>query len=210
MGAMRSATRAGPFTAAELAALPDDGHLYEVVDGVLYGYRFTRAERDARSDDGRRHELIDGTLVVTPAPAWRHQDVVLSLATLLRAACPAELKVFVAPLDVTLGGLTVVEPDVLVVPRSALGERVLVGLPSLAMEVLSPSTRRLDLTRKRSRYEEAGVASYWVIDPDEPRLIAWDLGDGAYVQVADICGTEAYDAALPFPVTVVPQDVVAD
>lgn len=206
---MRSETRAGPFTAADLAALPDDGHRYQVVDGVLYGYGFTRAERDARPDDGRRHELIDGTLVVTPAPAWRHQDVVLSLATLLRAACPAELKVFGAPLDVTLGDLTVVEPDVLVVPRSALGERVLVGLPSLAVEVLSPSTRRLDLTRKRSRYEAAGVQSYWVIDPDEPRLIAWDLRDGAYVQVADVRGAESYEATLPSPVTVVPEELVA-
>lgn len=80
---------------------------------------------------------------------------------------------------------------------------------SPAPSATPPSTRRLDLTRKRSRYESASVASYWVIDPDEPRLIAWDLQDGAYVQVADVRRTEAYEATLPFPVTVVPEDLVA-
>jgi len=38
-------------------------------------------------------------------------------------------------------------------------------LPLLAVEILSPSTRRFDLTVKRSRYESAGVPSYWVVDP---------------------------------------------
>ncbi len=46
---------------------------------------------------------------------------------------------------------------------------------TLAVEVLSPSTRRQDLLLKRSKYEEAGVARCWIVDPDEPSILALDL-----------------------------------
>ncbi len=107
-----------------------------------------------------------------------------------------------------MGPRTVLEPDVLVVARSALGEKVLEDLPMLVVEVLSPSTRRLDLGRKHAAYEATGVASYWVIDPDEPRLTAWELRDRAYVEVADVHGEQVYDAALPFPVRVTPARLI--
>lgn len=206
---MRSATRSGPFVEDDLAALPDDGHAYQVVDGVLYGYGFSRAERDDRPEDGCRHELLDGTLIVSPAPRWPHQRVVANLLVTLHAACPPQLETFVAPLDVTMGPRTVLEPDVLVVARSALGEKVLEDLLMLAVEVLSPSTRRLDLTRKHAAYEAAGVASYWVIDPDEPRLTAWELRDGTYVEVASVVGVDILLTEQPFPVQFSPAGLVA-
>jgi Uma2 family endonuclease len=74
----------------------------------------------------------------------------------------------------------------------------------LAIEILSPSTRRFDLTVKRSRYEAAGTASYWVVDPIELTLIAWDLVDGTYVEVAHVSGDEEFTATQPFAVTVTP------
>ncbi len=66
MKVMRSATGTGPFAPGDLAFVPDDGHRYEVIDGILYGYDISRAERDARPADGCRHELLDGTLIVSP------------------------------------------------------------------------------------------------------------------------------------------------
>ena len=39
------------------------------------------------------------------------------------------------------------------------------GLPSIVLEVLSPSTRAFDLVRKRNDYERIGIAEFWVIDP---------------------------------------------
>jgi Uma2 family endonuclease len=169
----------------------------------------TLADLADRPDDGHRYELLDGVLIVTPAPSMRHQDAALSLAVKLRATCLPELKVLMAPFDVTLADDTVLQPDVLVFDRKLVTARDLPAAPVLAVEVLSPSTRRFDLHLKRSRYEAAGAAAYWVVDPGEPpALTAWELRGGAYVEVASVSGPEKFAAELPFPVTVVPDELV--
>jgi Uma2 family endonuclease len=172
------------------------------------GRTFTREDLDALPDDGWRHELIDGVLVMTPAPSSRHQDVVLELAVLLRENCPSHLKVMIAPFDVALAVDTVVQPDVLVARRRDVTDRDLPTAPVLAVEVLSPSTRRLDLTLKKSRLAEAGCPSYWAVDPgagDQPvRLVSWELRGSEYVEVASVEGDETADLTSPFPVSVTP------
>lgn len=171
----------------------------------------TRADLDRMpDDDGHRYELIDGALVVTPAPAWRHQRGVLELAVRLRAACPPALQAFVAPLDVSLADDTVLQPDVLVARTTDLGTRDLPAAPVLAVEVLSPSTRHIDLDLKRARYQRAGCPSYWVLDPDGSSLVAWELVDGAYVEVVRVGPGETWSAARPFPVEIRPADLLAD
>ncbi|MGH3464711.1 MAG: Uma2 family endonuclease [Kribbellaceae bacterium] len=164
----------------------------------------TRTDLESVPDDGHRYELIDGALVVTPAPPWRHQDVAFELAVLLRGLCPPDLRVFMAPVDVVLSDSTVMQPDVLVARRADLGARDLPAAPVLAVEVLSPSTKHIDLMLKRSRFEAAGCASYWVVDPDEPAITAWDLADGSYVEVGHASGDKGLELALPFAVTVTP------
>jgi Uma2 family endonuclease len=167
----------------------------------------TRSDLDRMPDDGHRYELIDGSLIVTPGPLLRHQDVVLNLAVLLKANCPPELKVVIAPFDVVIGEDTVIQPDVLVAERADFRLRELPRAPLLAVEVFSPSTRRIDLMLKFSRLQEAGCASYWVIDPDTPEVVAWEIRDGAYVQVAKAAGDEEARLTAPFEVTVVPADL---
>lgn len=168
------------------------------------GRALTRRDLDALPDDGHRYELIDGSLIVTPAPATRHQRAVSSLLVTLRATCPAELDALVAPLDVTLTDDTVLQPDLLVARRADFTDRDLPVAPLLAVEVLSPSTRTIDLTLKRARYEAAGCPSYWVVDPEEPSLTAWSLQDDGYVEVAHVVGDEEFLAATPFDVAVSP------
>lgn len=111
------------------------------------GRAFSPADLAAMPDDGNRYELIDGTLLVTSAPSWRHQAAVAALWQTLQSSCPPDLRAFVAPLTVTYADDTAVEPDVLVVRRSDLGERFLEGAPVLVVEVLSPSTRRVLIWR---------------------------------------------------------------
>ena len=172
------------------------------------GRPLTKADLGAMPDDGRRYELMDGVLIVSPAPSWRHQRVVLLIASHLHQLCPPELMAFVAPLDVTYADDTVLQPDVLVVRRSDLGERELEGGPLLAIEVLSPSTKHIDLASKRTRYEAEGCPSYWVIDPLAPSIVCWELTDGAYVEVARAGGEEPVSLTRPFPVSFAPADLV--
>jgi Uma2 family endonuclease len=170
--------------------------------------RFSRADLDAMPDDGRRYELLDGAIVVTPAPGPAHQNVVGRLWRLLDDASPPGLKAYFAPLDTALPTGDVLEPDVLVVRRDTITEKDVTGVPLLAVEVLSPSSRRRDVGDKLTAYRDAGVPSYWVVDPIDPRLRAWRLEDGDYVEVADVCGDVEWTADAPYPVTVRPSDLL--
>ena len=159
-------------------------------------------------DDGLQYELADGVLLVSPAPRPRHQRAALNLAVLLKAAVPADLEVFVAPLDFQPTRHRSLQPDVLVVRRDDVGEENVQGGVLLAVEVLSPSTRAKDLVLKRSLYEDSGVPSYWVVDPDDASLLVLELEDGRYVQKARVVGDEAVGLAAPFPVRVVPSELL--
>lgn len=151
--------------------------------------------------DVRGHH--EGTMKTVATPGRVRRAVLV-----LTRACPADLRVLYAPLDVAIADDTVLQPDLIVARRSDFGERDLPVAPLLAIEVLSPTTRRVDLTLKRSRYETAGCLSYWVIDPDRPALTAWQLVDGAYVQVADVTGDEEYAATAPYHVTLAPAELL--
>lgn len=180
----------------------------EAVTTLPRGRALLASDLDAMPDDGHRYEVIDGTLIVTPAPSFHHQHVVAELLVLLHAACPDDMVVLTAPFDVVLAEDTGVQPDLLVAPRASYTARALPTAPTLAVEVLSPSTRLLDLNLKRARYERAGASAYWVVDPDELRLAAWELREGRFVEVADVTGHEEWHATVPFPVTVVPASLL--
>jgi Uma2 family endonuclease len=169
-----------------------------------FGRPLTRADLHVLPDDGHRYELIDGTLVVSPAPRLPHQRVVGNLYVALRAVCPPDLEVVLAPFAVALADDTEVQPDLLVAPREQFTERELPGAPLLAVEVLSLSTRRVDRLLKRDRLQEAGVASYWLLDPDVPSMTVLELREGRYVQVAAGRDDEQVRVERPFPLAVVP------
>ena len=172
------------------------------VTTLPYARPLRRDDLQHLPDDGHRYELIDGSLLVTPAPRITHQTIVGNLYVLLRLACPAELQVVLAPFAVALADDTEVQPDLLVAPRTQFTERELPGPPLLAVEVLSPSTRRVDLLLKRDRYQAAGIASYWVVDPDVPSLTVLELEDGQYVERARAIGATAVTVQRPFMVEV--------
>lgn len=170
---------------------------------MLPGRPLTVDDLELMPDDGHRYELIDGTLIVSPSPALRHQVVHSQLMKLLLLACPLELRVLSAPMDVVLADDTSVQPDLLVVRHDLPGPKV-DEPPVLAVEILSPSSRLIDLNLKRARYERAGVPSYWVVDPDQLRLTAWELSGTAYDEVADVSGDAVWRAERPFEVAVQP------
>jgi Uma2 family endonuclease len=168
-----------------------------VVTTLAHGAPFTRDDLAAMPGDGHRHELIDGALLVTPAPLIRHQIVSGRLYSILDASRPPTFLVLCAPVDVVLADDTVVQPDLLVARRTDFSEADLLGSPLLAVEILSPSTRLIDLNLKKARYEAAGCPSYWVVDPDVPSLTAWELRDGRYVEMAHVVGLRRRSQPCP-------------
>ncbi|MCO5171025.1 MAG: Uma2 family endonuclease [Planctomycetes bacterium] len=152
----------------------------------------TRADLKVTADDyralpegGPRHQLVDGELIrLTPAPSYRHQALVWELGSRLRGHVRDDAlgDVVGAPVDVYLSELDVFQPDVLFVAREHL-DRIaddgVHGAPDLVVEVLSPSTRQLDLGAKRKTYARHGVAEYWVVDPEAQAVTVHDLRAGS-------------------------------
>lgn len=170
---------------------------------------FTVRDLQGMPQDGRRYELIDGTLIVSPAPGRRHQLIGYRLFGVLDAACPPEYGVVGAPFAVHAGDQIELQPDVLVGREEDFTEKDLPVPPVLAVEVLSPSTALNDWNTKKALYERLGVASYWVIDPSEPALTAFELDpDGGYQQIAKVVGDEVFAAERPFAVRVIPTELL--
>jgi Uma2 family endonuclease len=171
---------------------------------------FTVGDLERTPDDGRRYELVDGMLIVSPAPSLLHQAVLLELAVVLRAACPGDLYVVPGP-GVRMSGVTELIPDLAVCALADLSGHRLTRPPLLVIEVRSPSTALFDLNTKKAVYERFGVQSYWIVvpDADKPELVAFELRDGRYEQVAQVCGDEPFLAERPFGVEIVPAGLVA-
>ena len=68
-------------------------------------------------------------------------------------------------------------------------------VPDWVCEVLSPSTRRIDLTAKRDIYAREGVPHLWFVDPIAQTLEAFELRAGQWSLIAAVSG----DAAVSLP-----------
>lgn len=174
------------------------------------GKPFTVAELDRMPDDGHRYELIDGVLVVSPRPGNPHQVVAFTLATALDRVCPPELQVVPEP-AVQVSQKTEFDPDLVVIRREQVNSAKCTEPPLLVVEVRSPSTALIDLNVKKAAYERFGVESYWVVVPDrdDPEVIAFELRGGCYQEAAHVTGDDTFAAVRPFPVEVVPSRLVA-
>jgi Uma2 family endonuclease len=129
-------------------------------------------------DDGNRYEVIDGELFVTPAPGDEHQDAALFLARLMADyATAAGLHVRLAPTAVRFSQQREVQPDLVVIPRIAGAKKPPsfknVGRLELAVEILSPSTARVDRGRKRALYQQERVTEYWLVDFEARTVERW-------------------------------------
>jgi Uma2 family endonuclease len=131
----------------------------------------------ALPDDGNRYEVVHGELLVTPAPRLWHQKLVWRLGAALETYLHGEPvgEVFASPADISWGRDVLVQPDVFVVPPEEA--RALrwgsIRTLLLAVEILSPSSRRADRFTKRRLYQERGVVTYWMIDGDQHFVEVW-------------------------------------
>ncbi len=162
-------------------------------------------------DDGHQYEVVEGIAVVNPAQNIRHQVVGSRLQAVLVAAAPEPLLVLAAPVDWVLRSdrpAHVRQPDLVVVHPDALDVRAIRRPPHIAVEILSPSSHERDLVTKRHAYAAAGCAHYWIVDSDEPAIIAFTLVDGEYQESARARGSEPLVLDEPFAVRIVPSELL--
>lgn len=121
-------------------------------------------------------QLVEGELIFMASPTRQHQKIVLETGFRIRAYLEAHPigEVYLAPSDVELDGGNVFEPDIYYVSRERVGiltDQGATGAPDLIVEVLSPSTAKLDLEKKRAVYLRSGVRELWFIWPVRSEIV---------------------------------------
>ena len=157
--------------------------------------------------DHKVAEILDGELIVSPRPALRHARASSRLGGILAP-----------PFDLGSGGpggwWILDEPELhfrddVVVPDLAAWRRerlpfvpdaaYLTLAPDWVCEVISPSTERIDRSRKMRIYAREGVQHLWLLDPLVRTLEVLWLENARWVVIAthgdrDIVRVEPFDA----------------
>lgn len=145
-------------------------------------------------------ELIDGEVFIGVPPIPVHQRIVREVLFLLTSISrQTGGEAFTSPIEVFLDDLNIVEPDVLYLKlnsRCVVGEKQLTGAPDLVIEVLSPSTAKVDRGAKYAAYEQHGVGEYWIIDPTHGLIEVWILGaTGTFVRSGAFAPGDSFTSA---------------
>lgn len=121
--------------------------------------------------EGQRAELIDGQIYDMAPPSPMHQELVMELSATLRDYIKkngGSCKVYPAPFAVFLNedDRNYVEPDISVIcDSSKVDNRGYQGAPDFIIEIVSPSSQRMDYLTKLFKYRTAGVREYWIANP---------------------------------------------
>lgn len=131
--------------------------------------------------DGIRAELIDGQIFYMAPPGKTHQKILSYLHGLIfnyiqnhNGSCeiyPAPFAVFLNKDDGNY-----VEPDISVIcDKDKLDEKGCHGAPDWVIEIVSPSSKRMDYYTKLFKYRSSGVREYWIVDSKLDRIMVWNF-----------------------------------
>lgn len=129
--------------------------------------------------DGERAELIDGNIYYMAPPNRKHQKLVHYLDRTIGNYIQSnggECEVYPAPFAVFLNenDKNYVEPDISVIcDQNKLNDKGCSGAPDWIIEIVSPSSKRMDYSTKLFKYRTAGVREYWIVDPDKTRVTVY-------------------------------------
>lgn len=172
-------------------------------------------------DDGRVYEILDGELEASPRPRPEHSRAQALLAGEIAPPFdrgrggPGGWWILVEP-EVMLEPHQIVVPDLAGWRREGLPElpheRPIARAPDWICEVVSPADRGRDRVRKADLYLRTGVPQYWIVDPAERtleafeaqdrrwlRLGAWTDGDAPRVAPFDAIALDVAGLFLPLP-----------
>lgn len=126
-------------------------------------------------------ELIDGQIYYMAHPMTLHQILCRELFAAIYnyiAQKGGDCQVFPSPFGVYLDAKTntFVLPDITVVcDPSKIDSRGCHGAPDWVIEIISPSSRRMDYMLKLFKYRSAGVREYWAVDSEKQRITVWNF-----------------------------------
>ncbi|UWG96446.1 type II toxin-antitoxin system Phd/YefM family antitoxin [Dehalobacter sp. DCM] len=132
----------------------------------------------------QRYELIDGEIYLLASPSFTHQVVVNEISGQFYNCFKGKpCRSLTAPLDIRLFGYAtkfeedpnVVQPDVVVIcdEDKVNDKNKYEGIPTLVVEVLSPSTRSKDLVAKLNLYMKSGVLEYWIVNLENKSILQY-------------------------------------
>lgn len=127
----------------------------------------------------RRVELIDGYFYDMSSPTFLHQKIAGEIHRQIANFImdnDGDCQPLVAPIDIQLDcdEKTMVQPDVSILcSEDKVRKWGVYGAPDFILEVVSPSTKRKDYTKKLSKYMNAGVREYWILDPYQQKLLVY-------------------------------------
>ena len=131
--------------------------------------------------NGERAELIDGKFYNMAPPNRIHQKLVQQLSLTIGnyiTSHGGDCEVYPAPFAVNLDSddKDWVEPDISVIcDKNKLADRGCNGAPDFIIEIVSPSSRKMDYSIKNALYSESGVREYWIVDPAREIIVVYDF-----------------------------------
>ena len=147
------------------------------------------------------YQVVEGDLLMSPSPKIFHQHIAGTIYRLIANFLEKNPvgEVLIAPVDVFLGDINVYQPDVLFVSdrrHSIITPDGIEGAPDLVVEILSPSTARLDKGSKRKIYARFGVKEFWLVDPQTRTIQVYLLSKDAETPIATHGEKAAFESSL--------------
>lgn len=133
---------------------------------------------------GVRLELVNGEVAVSPSPIPDHSFTDRALSAILYNHIRRHsLGRLYGDVDTIFGEYDVRRPDLIFFRQDRLhlvGKKAMEGPPDLCVEIISPSSGRIDRQDKFAQYERAGVPFYWIVDPQKRSIEAYRLADNQF------------------------------
>jgi Uma2 family endonuclease len=163
--------------------------------------QFTVADYRAMPEGPPHYQLVEGELVMAPSPGSFHQNIAGNLYFLLRQHVTRHRlgKVCIAPLDVYLSDLTVLQPDVFFLSTRNLGllhADGVHGAPDLVVEIVSPAGGPLEKKRKLPLYARHGVREEWLIEPELEQIHRYDFAADPAKPARIVDSDESFESPL--------------
>ncbi|HEY5463492.1 MAG TPA: Uma2 family endonuclease [Hanamia sp.] len=143
--------------------------------------------------EGTLCQLINNKLIMSPAPIIIHQQILneinIEISFFLRKNPIG--KIIISSIDVHFSQINILQPDILFIKNENLDiikSKWLFGSPDLVIEILSPSTSKIDYEEKKLVYERYGVEEYFIVDPNTKSVDSFFLKDGKYREQRTVVG----------------------